>query len=737
MEDPGLIFLTFEELFQRITALESEKIVDVSITYLEIYNETIRDLLIPGGSTKVLNLREDANKQISVAGLSSHKPESVQHVMEMILMGNGNRTISPTEANAVSSRSHAVLQVNISQKARTANISEDHTMATLSIIDLAGSERASVTKNRGDRLLEGANINRSLLALGNCINALCDPHRKNHIPYRDSKLTRLLKFSLGGNCRTVMVVCVSPSSAHYDETHNTLKYGNRAKNIKTKISRNMVSVDRHVGQYVKIIYDLRQEVEELKKKASVQTTDDTTRLEREQKLQSLKYDEAMHQLNTAFEQHATARLQRPQDIVSLRTAEAQIVTVSAWLSAFNLAFESTDHQEGLEEFRPAREKAIRLLRGLEHNRATLEHKLRSCQTLAAIDTVASTLIRNNKGDGSRVLCKAIETEASLLKNKVSQESYDAEVQAAKICSEFGRRSIQDVMLSAFQSTACLNTDGGQTEAETEKYDAIYQSTYQKAFALLRSMVDTDPSTSGPGPLMEPMPKLPCFASPIRPSSPLRTHAQRVSSSSSPRASPRSIRVRGSKPQTIFAKKKASKKSVQWADVDEDDSPKIALISASPKNALRNHGLINKRRSLVPIASPPGHKRSRIEGPAEPSTLRSIDTNVEANQSLNEMDTSIASTVGTDCVEEGELNSKAMKDHKRPVSAQGNKPFRSTLSGLAMANLTVDVEHGRRISRDKENDRPPNSGAVRGVSSSLSNPLRQSLAGRPGKAGAWR
>ena len=102
----------------------------------------------------------------------------------------------------------------------------------MSIIDLAGSERAAATKNRGARLNEGANINKSLLALGNCINALCDPRRRNHVPYRDSKLTRLLKFSLGGNCKTVMIVCVSPSSQHYDETLNTLKYADRAKEIK-------------------------------------------------------------------------------------------------------------------------------------------------------------------------------------------------------------------------------------------------------------------------------------------------------------------------------------------------------------------------------------------------------------------------------------------------------------------------------------------------------------------------
>lgn len=125
----------------------------------------------------------------------------------MIISANANRTVSATEANAVSSRSHAVLCVNVKQKARTADLTEDYTMATLSVIDLAGSERASATKNKGDRLIEGANINRSLLALGNCINALCDVKKSGgHVPYRDSKLTRLLKHSLGGNCRTVSIL---------------------------------------------------------------------------------------------------------------------------------------------------------------------------------------------------------------------------------------------------------------------------------------------------------------------------------------------------------------------------------------------------------------------------------------------------------------------------------------------------------------------------------------------------
>src|ERR1700753_339368 len=184
--------------------------------------------------------------------------------MDMIVRGNEYRTMSPTEANATSSRSHAVLQINISQKDRNAGVDEPHTMATLSIIDLAGSERASATKNRGERLLEGANINKSLLALGSCINALCDPRKRNHVPYRNSKLTRLLKFSLGGNSKTVMIVCVSPSSSHFDETKNTLRYANRAKNIQTKVTRNVYNVNRHVKDYVKKIDEQRALIDELK-----------------------------------------------------------------------------------------------------------------------------------------------------------------------------------------------------------------------------------------------------------------------------------------------------------------------------------------------------------------------------------------------------------------------------------------------------------------------------------------
>lgn len=266
-EKPGIVFQAMQELFIKMDDLRDSRDFEISLSYLEIYNETIRDLLNPEISSKKLVIREDSENRTTVTNLSLYKPTNVQEVMDLVIRGNMNRTTSPTDANETSSRSHAVLQIHIMQSDKSMDLTMNHTFATLSVIDLAGSERAASTRNRGQRLHEGANINRSLLALGNCINALCisdGTRRTCHVPYRDSKLTRLLKFSLGGNCKTVMIVCVSPSSTHYDETLNTLKYANRAKEIRTKVLRNQQSLDRHVGSYLKTISEQKREIDQLR-----------------------------------------------------------------------------------------------------------------------------------------------------------------------------------------------------------------------------------------------------------------------------------------------------------------------------------------------------------------------------------------------------------------------------------------------------------------------------------------
>ncbi|KAG4220864.1 Kinesin-like protein 5, partial [Phytophthora cactorum] len=319
-----------QELFEKIAERSDEKHTEISLSYLEIYNETIRDLLVPGGSKQGLMLREDSNQAVSVAGLTSHHPKDVQEVMDMIVQGNEYRTVSPTEANATSSRSHAVLQINVAQKDRNAAVNEPHTMATLSIIDLAGSERASATKNRGERLMEGANINKSLLALGSCINALCDPRKKNHVPYRNSKLTRLLKFSLGGNCKTVMIVCVSPSSAHFDETQNTLRYANRAKNIQTKVTRNVFNVNRHVKDFLVKIDEQMALINELKAQQKDAEKTFFAKFQKQLEKKNWSVREGVQRIQAAYENSSSERQEKVNLMKKQTGIERRIGLLSSW-----------------------------------------------------------------------------------------------------------------------------------------------------------------------------------------------------------------------------------------------------------------------------------------------------------------------------------------------------------------------------------------------------------------------
>jgi len=166
---------------------------------------------------------------------------------------------------------------------------------------LAGSERASATNNRGLRMVEGANINRSLLALGNCINALgVNDGDVKFVPYRDSKLTRLLKDSLGGSCRTVMIATLSPCASSYEENINTLKYASRATNIRNKVTRNIVQVSHHIAEYTEIIQDLREEVALLKQQVAVSGGPGSPPAEVERTIEELQ-NEMFHRFSERLE----------------------------------------------------------------------------------------------------------------------------------------------------------------------------------------------------------------------------------------------------------------------------------------------------------------------------------------------------------------------------------------------------------------------------------------------------
>ncbi|XP_060534023.1 osmotic avoidance abnormal protein 3 isoform X10 [Cylas formicarius] len=253
----GVISRTFDHVFEAISVTTGVKYLAL-VSYLEIYNEQIRDLLVPNdkmATSSTLSLKETPNEGVTVPGLTQHPVHNVNECENFLNVGSKNRMIGATLMNQNSSRSHSIFTISIEQISNLNN-NESIRKGKLNLVDLAGSERQTKTGATGDRLKEATKINLSLSALGNVISALVDGKAK-HIPYRDSKLTRLLQDSLGGNTRTLMIACISPSDRDYMETLSTLRYANRAKNIHNKPKVNEDPKDAILRQY-------QEEIERLK-----------------------------------------------------------------------------------------------------------------------------------------------------------------------------------------------------------------------------------------------------------------------------------------------------------------------------------------------------------------------------------------------------------------------------------------------------------------------------------------
>merc|ERR1712223_86558 len=233
--DPGLqgvIPRIVNDVFNHIYSMEENLEFHIKCSYFEIYMDKIRDLLDP--SKVNLAVHEDKNKSVYVKGATERFVSSPEEVLEVIEEGKSNRHVAVTNMNEHSSRSHSVFLINVKQE----NLENQKKLSgKLYLVDLAGSEKVSKTGAEGSVLDEAKNINKSLSALGNVIAALADGN-KSHIPYRDSKLTRILQESLGGNAKTTIVICASPASFSESETKSTMDFGKRAKTIKNVIAVN-------------------------------------------------------------------------------------------------------------------------------------------------------------------------------------------------------------------------------------------------------------------------------------------------------------------------------------------------------------------------------------------------------------------------------------------------------------------------------------------------------------------
>ena len=260
----GIIQRTIQDIFNFIetTSDENTKFI-IRCSFLQIYNENISDLL--KSDKKNLQIREDKKKGIYVDLLSEWAVRSPLDLYALLRRGGGTRTTSATYMNDVSSRSHAVFQITVEQMTTDIELKDNKAqikVGKLNLVDLAGSERIRITGTRGQQLEESKKINKSLSCLGNVINALTDKKGKNYIPYRDSKLTRLLQDSLGGNCKTTMIATISPSEDAFSESLSTLYFAQRAKKIKNRPTINEDVNNRAlIRKYETELKNLRTELE--------------------------------------------------------------------------------------------------------------------------------------------------------------------------------------------------------------------------------------------------------------------------------------------------------------------------------------------------------------------------------------------------------------------------------------------------------------------------------------------
>ncbi|KAF5650372.1 kinesin [Fusarium tjaetaba] len=269
-DQPGLIPRTCEDLFERIDAAHCENsnvAYNVRVSYFEVYNEHVRDLLVPPQTHKApnyLKIRESPTEGPYVKDLTEVPVRNINEILRYMKLGDTSRTVASTKMNDTSSRSHAVFTIMLKQIHHDMETDETTERSSrIRLVDLAGSERAKATEATGARLREGSNINKSLTTLGRVIAALADPKagrggkRKEVVPYRDSILTWLLKDSLGGNSKTAMIACIAPSD--YDETLSTLRYADQAKRIRTRavVNQDHISTAERDAQIAAMAEEIR------------------------------------------------------------------------------------------------------------------------------------------------------------------------------------------------------------------------------------------------------------------------------------------------------------------------------------------------------------------------------------------------------------------------------------------------------------------------------------------------
>ncbi|KAK6618591.1 hypothetical protein RUM43_012982 [Polyplax serrata] len=480
----GIIPRSFEHIFEAISVVENKKFLVVA-SYLEIYNEDIRDLL-GSDCRKKLDLKENPQTGISVPGLSLHTVQSADDCEKLIEIGVKNRVTGASLMNSESSRSHSIFTIALEMMPNQCLNSGGIRKGKLNLVDLAGSERQAKTGCTGDRLKEATKINLSLMALGNVISALVDGKSK-HIPYRDSKLTRLLQDSLGGNTKTLMIACLSPADDNYDETLSTLRYANRAKNIRNKPKINEDPKDAMLREYQEEIEKLKmmlktnslpqapqqqveviqanKETEKLKNEYENEMLKIKEEYEREQKSKQ-KLEKDMDELRKHYEEQMEALKKKNEDNF-VNVSQQQVIERLKQLQASMVGGERAGDKE-LKEKRLKKKKAAE--KRLEALAAALSKvKDEDGVMLKVYDDIQEELkAKTETLRKSKQRIKGLEREISDLQSEFENERTDYLETIRR-----GQRQIQLYQQISDKMTAALKKECNYCNLEKIKQEAIW------------------------------------------------------------------------------------------------------------------------------------------------------------------------------------------------------------------------------------------------------------------------
>ena len=427
-ENRGIVPRAFEHIFDYMRANGDTHKFSVTMTYVELYNEKVRDLLSKKDDDKSLVIHEDPVKGFYIKGVEIRTVNSIKDLFDFQAEGKKRRVTRATNMNEESSRSHSILSLNVETLTTLDGMDGSHVRsARLNLVDLAGSERVAKTGAEGQGFIEGVSINYALMILGNCISALTS-RGHGHIPYRDSALTKLLRDSLGGNAKTLMIATLGPVDYNFSESMSTLRYAENAKKIKNKPKVNMDPKDALLMQYQEELKALQAQLKNGTPEAQAENNEKMIK-EMEEKLEKKRkmLAEASHIAAEEREQLQKKLEERRRKLEKEKEKQSKFVGRLQELTKFLVngsekLMEKTQQNEAdlaaiREKLKKRAEHQAKMEKEIEMKKKKKQEMLEQCKTIQDKVTMVSEKFKETVGEYKNLKTKVPEVQKTIQEDR--------------------------------------------------------------------------------------------------------------------------------------------------------------------------------------------------------------------------------------------------------------------------------------------------------------------------------